>query len=71
VHPIQRGVILLSARRVGASGMAYGVDMTDEMLTLARSNASKTGAPTTSSSKARSRIYHCPRNPWMSLSPIV
>ena len=35
--------VLLSARRVGASGMAYGVDMTDEMLTLARSNASKAG----------------------------
>ncbi len=28
--------VLLSARRVGPSGFAYGVDMTDEMLTLAR-----------------------------------
>ena len=35
--------VLLSARRVGTSGMAYGVDMTDEMLTLARSNAAKAG----------------------------
>jgi arsenite methyltransferase len=36
--------VLLSARRVGASGFAYGVDMTDEMLTLARANAAKAGA---------------------------
>lgn len=32
--------VLLSARRVGATGFAYGIDMTDEMLTLARANAS-------------------------------
>ena len=31
--------VLLSARRVGPTGFAYGVDMTDEMLELARSNA--------------------------------
>jgi arsenite methyltransferase len=37
--------VLLSARRVGPSGFAYGVDMTDEMLTLARANAAKAGAP--------------------------
>jgi SAM-dependent methyltransferase len=36
--------VLLSARRVGASGFAYGVDMTDEMLELARANAAKAGA---------------------------
>jgi arsenite methyltransferase len=36
--------VLLSARRVGPTGFAYGLDMTDEMLTLARSNASKAGA---------------------------
>jgi arsenite methyltransferase len=36
--------VLLSARRVGSSGFAYGVDMTDEMLELARSNAAKAGA---------------------------
>jgi arsenite methyltransferase len=36
--------VLLSARRVGSSGFAYGVDMTDEMLTLARANAAKAGA---------------------------
>ena len=36
--------VLLSARRVGPSGFAYGVDMTDEMLALARANAAKAGA---------------------------
>lgn len=36
--------VLLSARRVGETGFAYGVDMTDEMLELARANATKAGA---------------------------
>jgi len=36
--------VLLSARRVGDAGFAYGVDMTDEMLDLARTNAAKAGA---------------------------
>jgi SAM-dependent methyltransferase len=36
--------VLLSARRVGPSGFAYGVDMTDDMLGLARANAAKAGA---------------------------
>jgi len=36
--------VLLSARRVGPSGFAYGVDMTDEMLELARANATEAGA---------------------------
>jgi SAM-dependent methyltransferase len=36
--------VLLSARRVGPSGFAYGVDMTEEMLDLARANAEKAGA---------------------------
>jgi SAM-dependent methyltransferase len=36
--------VLLSARRVGPSGFAYGVDMTDEMLTLARANAARAGS---------------------------
>jgi len=35
--------VLLSARRVGASGKAYGLDMTDEMLALARENQRKAG----------------------------
>ena len=37
--------VLLSARRVGPAGFAYGVDMTDEMLELAWSNAVKAGVP--------------------------
>jgi len=36
--------VLLSARRVGPAGYAFGVDMTDDMLTLARANAAKAGA---------------------------
>jgi len=36
--------VLLSARRVGATGFAYGLDMTDEMLALARANAARAGA---------------------------
>ena len=36
--------VLLSARRVGPAGFAYGVDMTEEMLALARANAAKAGA---------------------------
>src|SRR5437660_500322 len=35
--------VLLSARRVGPAGKAYGVDMTDEMLALARENQRKAG----------------------------
>jgi SAM-dependent methyltransferase len=36
--------VLLSARRVGPAGKAYGLDMTQEMLDLARSNARAAGA---------------------------
>ena len=35
--------VLLSARRVGPTGKAYGLDMTDEMLELARENQKKAG----------------------------
>jgi SAM-dependent methyltransferase len=35
--------VLLSARRVGSSGKAYGLDMTDEMLALARENQRRAG----------------------------
>ncbi len=35
--------VLLSARRVGPAGKAYGLDMTDEMLALARENQAKAG----------------------------
>jgi arsenite methyltransferase len=36
--------VLLSAKRVGPSGKVYGLDMTEEMLALALSNAAKAGA---------------------------
>ncbi|MPY53974.1 arsenite methyltransferase [Streptomyces acidicola] len=36
--------VLLSARRVGPTGKAYGLDMTEEMLALALANAAKAGA---------------------------
>ncbi len=36
--------VLLSAKRVGPSGKAYGLDMTDEMLALAQENKRKAGA---------------------------
>jgi arsenite methyltransferase len=36
--------VLLSARRVGPTGKAYGLDMTEEMLHLARRNAAEAGA---------------------------
>jgi ubiquinone/menaquinone biosynthesis C-methylase UbiE len=35
--------VILSAKRVGPSGTAYGLDMTDEMLALARKNAAESG----------------------------
>ena len=35
--------VILSARRVGPGGVAYGLDMTDEMLALARRNAAEAG----------------------------
>ncbi len=36
--------VLISAKRVGPTGKAYGLDMTDEMLELARANAAEAGA---------------------------
>src|SRR5262245_7717217 len=36
--------VLLSAKRVGQTGKVYGLDMTDEMLALARENQQKAGA---------------------------
>ena len=35
--------VILSAKRVGPAGTAYGLDMTDEMLALARANAAEAG----------------------------
>jgi arsenite methyltransferase len=50
--------VLLSAGRVGETGFAYGVDMTDEMLALARANATKAGA--TNVEFVKGTIEHVP-----------
>ena len=53
--------VLLSARRVGPTGKAYGLDMTDEMLALARENQRKAGRrPTSSFSRATSSRFPLP-----------
>jgi SAM-dependent methyltransferase len=50
--------VLLSARRVGPSGKAYGLDMTDEMLALARENQRKAGV--TNVEFLKGEIEHVP-----------
>jgi 2-polyprenyl-3-methyl-5-hydroxy-6-metoxy-1,4-benzoquinol methylase len=50
--------VLLSARRVGPTGKAYGLDMTDEMLALARENQAKSGL--TNVAFLRGEIEHIP-----------
>ena len=50
--------VLLSARRVGPTGKAYGLDMTDEMLALARENQRKAGA--TNVEFLKGEIEHIP-----------
>ena len=50
--------VLLSARRVGPTGRAYGVDMTDEMLELARANQKR--ASVTNAEFLRGRIEEVP-----------
>ena len=45
--------VLLSAQRVGPTGFAYGLDMTDEMLELARTNAAEAGAANVEFRKGR------------------
>jgi arsenite methyltransferase len=58
--------VLLSARRVGPSGRAYGVDFTAEMLALARRNAAEAGATNVEFSTATSKPSLCPtpRSTW-------
>ncbi len=50
--------VLLSARRVGPTGKAYGLDMTDDMLALARDNQKKAGA--TNVEFLKGHIEHIP-----------
>ncbi len=50
--------VLLSARRVGPTGKAYGLDMTDDMLALAEENKARAGA--TNVEFLRGEIEHIP-----------
>ena len=50
--------VLLSARRVGPTGKAYGLDMTDEMLALANANKAKAGVE--NAEFLRGEIEHIP-----------
>ncbi len=50
--------VLLSAKRVGPTGKVYGLDMTDEMLALARENQQKAGA--TNVEFLKGEIEHIP-----------
>ena len=50
--------VLLSARRVGPEGKAYGLDMTDDMLALARENQNKSGV--TNAEFLKGEIEHIP-----------
>ena len=54
--------VLLSARRVGPSGFAYGLDMTDEMLALAQENKAKAGATNVAFLKGRMEQVPLPAN---------
>jgi len=54
--------VLLSARRVGPNGKAYGLDMTDEMLALARENQRKAGAQNVEFLKGRIEQIPLPDN---------
>ncbi len=53
--------VLLAARRVAPGGMAYGLDMTDEMLTLARRNAAEAGVENATVREGRDRGDPAPR----------
>ena len=53
--------VLLSARRVGPTGKAYGIDMTDEMLALARENQRKAGVENVEFLKGEHRSHPAAR----------
>ena len=54
--------VLLSARRVGPTGKAYGLDMTDEMLTLARENQQRAGVENVEFLKGEIEVIPLPDN---------
>jgi ubiquinone/menaquinone biosynthesis C-methylase UbiE len=49
--------VLLPTRRVGASGKVYGLDMTDEMLALARENQRKAGVTNVEFLRGKSNTF--------------
>ena len=51
--------VLLSARRVGPTGFAYGLDMTDEMIELAHRNAAEAGVQNVAFLKGDIAAFHC------------
>ena len=53
--------VLLSARRVGPTGKAYGLDMTDEMLAVAEENKRQERAPERRVPQGRDREHPAPR----------
>src|SRR2546430_17007267 len=50
--------VILSAKRVGPTGKVYGLDMTDEMLTLARENQEKADRKSTRLNSSHSQISY-------------
>jgi len=58
--------VLLSARRVGPTGKAYGLDMTDDMLALARENLRKSGLENVEFLRGEIEHIPYPTTPWMS-----
>jgi SAM-dependent methyltransferase len=54
--------VILSARRVGPTGKAYGLDMTDDMLALARQNAQEAGIPNVEFLRGRIEDIPLPSN---------
>ena len=56
--------VILSARRVGATGKVFGLDMTDDMLALARQMRRKRASPMCNFSKATSKRFRCQTTRW-------
>jgi SAM-dependent methyltransferase len=56
--------VLLSARRVGPIGFAYGLDASEDMLTLARINATQAGATNVQFLHGHIEDVRCPTTPW-------
>jgi len=63
--------VLLSAKRVGPAGKAYGLDMTDEMLALARENQRKAGIENAEFLKGEIEAFLCPTTRSTSSFPIA